>query len=90
MISHFVDRMDEEIVVDDVDEYSCTETQQSDNSSHPVMPLLYIQQSKLRSNQSTTTNQSLVSSNATQLTTIINPANNQVNYIIFYNNLFFK
>ncbi|XP_015437327.1 PREDICTED: lethal(3)malignant brain tumor-like protein 3 isoform X1 [Dufourea novaeangliae] len=70
--------MEEEIVVDDVDENSSTEIQQSDDPTAPVMPLLYIQQSKLRSAPPTTTNQTLVSSNATQLAAIINPVNNQI------------
>ncbi|XP_053998897.1 lethal(3)malignant brain tumor-like protein 3 isoform X1 [Hylaeus anthracinus] len=70
--------MEEEIVVDDIDENSCTETQQLDDSTTPVMPLLYIQQSKLRSAPQTTTNQALVSQNATQLAAIINPVNNQI------------
>lgn len=69
--------MDEEIVVDDIDENSVTETQQVDDPATPVMPLLYIQQNKLRSNQSANANQTLVSS-GTQLTAIINPVNNQV------------
>lgn len=71
--------MEEEIVVDDVDENSSTETQQMDDSATPVMPLLYIQQSKLRSGQPTTANQTLVSP-STQLAAIINPVNNQVMY----------
>lgn len=75
----FLDRMEEEIVVDDVDENSSTEAPQSDDPTTPVMPLLYIQQSKLRSVPPTTTNQTLVSPNATQLAAIINPVNNQVN-----------
>lgn len=70
-------RMDEEIVVDDIDENSVTETQQVDDPATPVMPLLYIQQNKLRSNQSANANQTLVSS-GTQLTAIINPVNNQL------------
>ncbi|XP_033342769.2 lethal (3) malignant brain tumor isoform X2 [Megalopta genalis] len=70
--------MEEEIVVDDVDENSSTETAQSDDPTTPIMPLLYIQQSKLRSAPPTTTNQTLVSSNATQLAAIINPVNNQI------------
>lgn len=73
----FVNRMDEEIVVDDIDENSSAETQQRDGSTTPVMPLLYIQQNKLRSTQSTNANQTLVSP-STQLTAIINPVNNQV------------
>ncbi|XP_076647899.1 lethal (3) malignant brain tumor isoform X4 [Halictus rubicundus] len=71
-------RMEEEIVVDDVDENSSTETPQSDDPTTPIMPLLYIQQSKLRSAPPTTTNQTLVSPNATQLAAIINPVNNQI------------
>ncbi|XP_076291351.1 lethal (3) malignant brain tumor isoform X4 [Lasioglossum baleicum] len=71
-------RMEEEIVVDDVDENSNTETPQSDDPTTPIMPLLYIQQSKLRSAPPTTTNQTLVSQNATQLAAIINPVNNQI------------
>ncbi|XP_043506914.1 lethal(3)malignant brain tumor-like protein 3 isoform X3 [Frieseomelitta varia] len=70
--------MEEEIVVDDVDENSNTEAPQSDDPTTPVMPLLYIQQSKLRSAPPTTTNQTLVSPNATQLAAIINPVNNQI------------
>ncbi|XP_076647897.1 lethal (3) malignant brain tumor isoform X2 [Halictus rubicundus] len=70
--------MEEEIVVDDVDENSSTETPQSDDPTTPIMPLLYIQQSKLRSAPPTTTNQTLVSPNATQLAAIINPVNNQI------------
>ncbi|XP_076291350.1 lethal (3) malignant brain tumor isoform X3 [Lasioglossum baleicum] len=70
--------MEEEIVVDDVDENSNTETPQSDDPTTPIMPLLYIQQSKLRSAPPTTTNQTLVSQNATQLAAIINPVNNQI------------
>lgn len=69
--------MEEEIVIDDVDESSSAETQQMDDSTTPVMPLLYIQQSKLRSNQPTNTNQTLVSP-STQIAAIINPVNNQV------------
>ncbi|KAK2587825.1 hypothetical protein KPH14_003926 [Odynerus spinipes] len=71
-------RMDEEIVVDDVDDNSIAESQQLDDSTTPVMPLLYIQQSKMRSGQTTTANQTLVSSTATQLAAIINPVNNQI------------
>lgn len=71
--------MEEEIVVDDVDENSSAETQQMDESTTPVVPLLYIQQSKLRSSQTTNTNQTLVSPN-TQLAAIINPVNNQVTF----------
>ncbi|XP_017878427.1 lethal(3)malignant brain tumor-like protein 3 isoform X2 [Ceratina calcarata] len=70
--------MEEEIVVDDLDENSSMETPQSDDQTAPVMPLLYIQQSKLRSAPPTTTNQALVSSNATQLAAIINPVNSQI------------
>lgn len=70
--------MEEEIVVDDVDENSSSEMQQSDDQTTPVMPLLYIQQGKLRSTQSTNTNQTLVSPSTTQLAAIINPVNNQV------------
>ncbi|XP_031835752.1 lethal (3) malignant brain tumor isoform X2 [Nomia melanderi] len=70
--------MEEEIVVDDVDENSSTEPPQSDDPTTPIMPLLYIQQSKLRSAPPTTTNQTLVSPNATQLAAIINPVNNQI------------
>lgn len=71
--------MEEEIVVDDVDENSSAETQQMDDSTTPVVPLLYIQQSKLRSGQTTNANQTLVSPN-TQLAAIINPVNNQVTF----------
>lgn len=73
----FVNRMEEEIVVDDIDDNSTAETQQADESTTPVMPLLYIQQNKVRSNQSTSANQTLVSP-STQLAAIINPVNNQV------------
>lgn len=71
--------MEEEIVVDDVDENSSAETQQMDDSTTPVVPLLYIQQSKLRSSQTTNANQTLVSP-STQLAAIINPVNNQVTF----------
>ncbi|XP_076393048.1 lethal (3) malignant brain tumor isoform X3 [Megachile rotundata] len=71
-------RMEEEIVVDDIDENSNSETLQSDDPTTSVMPLLYIQQNKLRSAPPTTTNQAMVSSNATQLAAIINPVNNQI------------
>lgn len=71
--------MEEEIVVDDVDENSSAETQQMDESTTPVVPLLYIQQSKLRSSQTTSANQTLVSP-STQLAAIINPVNNQVTF----------
>lgn len=74
--------MDEEIVVDDCDDNSITESQQLDDSSTSVMPLLYIQQGKMRSGQTTATNQTLVSPTATQLAAIINPVNNQVIYFI--------
>lgn len=70
--------MEEEIVVDDIDENSSSETLQSDDPTTSVMPLLYIQQSKLRSAPTTTANQAMVSSNAPQLAAIINPVNNQV------------
>jgi len=86
--------MEEEIVVDDIDENSATETQQADDSTTSVMPLLYIQQNKLRSNQSANANQTLVSS-STQLAAIINPVNNQViipkTYFVqyIYNNIHF-
>ncbi|XP_043500389.1 lethal(3)malignant brain tumor-like protein 1 isoform X1 [Polistes fuscatus] len=70
--------MDEEIVVDDCDDNSITESQQLDDSSTSVMPLLYIQQGKMRSGQTTATNQTLVSPTATQLAAIINPVNNQI------------
>lgn len=74
----FFNRMEEEIVVDDIDENSSAEAQQTNDPATPLMPLLYIQQSKLRSGQTTTTtNQTLVSPN-TQLAAIINPVNNQV------------
>nr|XP_050851740.1 lethal(3)malignant brain tumor-like protein 3 isoform X1 [Vespula vulgaris] len=69
--------MDEEIVVDDVDDNSITESQ-LDDSTTPVMPLLYIQQGKMRSGQTTAANQTLVSPTATQLAAIINPVNNQI------------
>lgn len=70
-----VDRMDEEIVVDDIDETGTAAAQQVDDST--VMPLLYIQQNKVRSTQSQNVNQTLVSP-STQLAAIINPVNNQV------------
>lgn len=73
----FVDRMEEEIVVDDLDENSSADTQQVDDTTTSVMPLLYIQQNKVRSNQSPNINQTLVSP-STQLAAIINPVNNQV------------
>ncbi|XP_011864979.1 PREDICTED: uncharacterized protein LOC105560446 isoform X2 [Vollenhovia emeryi] len=69
--------MDDEIVVDDIDENSTVDTQQADDASTPVMPLLYIQQNKVRSGQSSSVNQTLVSP-STQLAAIINPVNNQV------------
>lgn len=69
--------MEEEIVVDDIDENSTADTQQADDSTTPVMPLLYIQQNKVRSTQSSNVNQTLVSPN-TQLVAIINPVKNQV------------
>lgn len=72
--------MDEEIVVDDVDDNSITESQ-LDDSTTPVMPLLYIQQGKMRSAQTTAANQTLVSPTATQLAAIINPVNNQVIFL---------
>lgn len=75
--------MEEEIVVDDVDENSSAETQQMDDSTTPVVPLLYIQQSKLRSSQTTNANQTLVSP-STQLAAIINPVNNQVTFTSLY------
>ncbi|KMQ94309.1 lethal malignant brain tumor-like 3 protein [Lasius niger] len=77
MINTMSTRMEEEIVVDDIDENSSAETQQRDGSTTPVMPLLYIQQNKLRATQSTNANQTLVSP-STQLTAIINPVNNQI------------
>ena len=73
----FVNRMEEEIVVDDIDENSATDTQQVDDPTTSVMPLLYIQQNKVRSTQSSNINQTIVSPN-TQLAAIINPVNNQV------------
>lgn len=72
-----VNRMEEEIVVDDIDENSTADTQQADDSTTPVMPLLYIQQNKVRSIQSSNVNKTLVSPN-TQLAAIINPVKNQV------------
>lgn len=75
--------MDEEIVVDDVDDNSITESQ-LDDSTTPVMPLLYIQQGKMRSGQTTAANQTLVSPTATQLAAIINPVNNQVTFYTLY------
>lgn len=69
--------MEEEIVVDDIDENSTVDTQQTDDTTTPVMPLLYIQQNKVRSNQTRNVNQTLVSP-STQLAAIINPINNQV------------
>lgn len=75
--------MEEEIVVDDLDENCSMDIPQSDDPTTPVMPLLYIQQSKLRS-APTTTSQALVSQNATQLAAIINPVNNQVFHSKFY------
>ncbi|KAG5326812.1 LMBL3 protein, partial [Acromyrmex heyeri] len=73
----FVNRMEEEIVVDDIDESSATDTQQVDDPATSVMPLLYIQQNKVRSTQSSNINQTIVSPN-TQLAAIINPVNNQI------------
>ncbi|XP_066588878.1 lethal(3)malignant brain tumor-like protein 3 isoform X2 [Prorops nasuta] len=70
--------MEEEIVVEDVDENSNAEPQSSEDPRVPVMPFLYIQQSKLRSNQSTIINQTSVSPDTTQLAAIINPVNNQL------------
>ncbi|XP_018348159.1 PREDICTED: lethal(3)malignant brain tumor-like protein 3 [Trachymyrmex septentrionalis] len=70
-------RMEEEIVVDDIDENSATDTQQVDDPTTSVMPLLYIQQNKVRSTQSSNINQTIVSPN-TQLAAIINPVNNQI------------
>lgn len=69
--------MEEEIVVDDLDENSTADTQQADDSTTPVMPLLYIQQNKVRSTQSSNVNQTLVSP-STQFAAIINPVKNQV------------
>ncbi|XP_012282792.1 lethal(3)malignant brain tumor-like protein 3 isoform X2 [Orussus abietinus] len=73
-----VDRMEEEIVVDDADDNSGTEAQQSDDPATHVMPLLYIQQGKLRSTQPTSANQAIVSTSAGQLAAIINPVSNQI------------
>jgi len=39
--------MEEEIVVDDIDENNTVDTQQSDEATTSVMPLLYIQQNKV-------------------------------------------
>ncbi|KYM99426.1 Lethal(3)malignant brain tumor-like protein 3 [Cyphomyrmex costatus] len=72
-----VNRMEEEIVVDDIDENSATDTQQVDDPTTSVMPLLYIQQNKVRSTPSSNINQTIVSPN-TQLAAIINPVNNQI------------
>ncbi|XP_011698405.1 PREDICTED: lethal(3)malignant brain tumor-like protein 3 isoform X3 [Wasmannia auropunctata] len=78
MINAMSARMEEEIVVDDIDENNATDTQQTDDpSTTSVMPLLYIQQNKVRSTQSSHINQTLVSPN-TQLAAIINPVNNQI------------
>ncbi|KYQ58720.1 Lethal(3)malignant brain tumor-like protein 3 [Trachymyrmex zeteki] len=44
-------RMEEEIVVDDIDENSATDTQQVDDPTTSVMPLLYIQQNKIVTGQ---------------------------------------
>ncbi|XP_015605314.1 lethal(3)malignant brain tumor-like protein 3 isoform X2 [Cephus cinctus] len=71
--------MDDEIVVDDMEENSNNaETSQSEDPTTHVMPLLYIQQGKLRSGQSSTNNQTIVSPATTQLAAIINPVNNQI------------
>jgi len=50
---HFlsVNRMEEEIVVDDIDENNTVDTQQSDEATTSVMPLLYIQQNKVCSSK---------------------------------------
>ncbi|XP_028049018.1 LOW QUALITY PROTEIN: lethal(3)malignant brain tumor-like protein 1 [Monomorium pharaonis] len=71
--------MDEEIVVDDVEEHSTVDTQHqtADDSTTSVMPLLYIQQNKVRSTQSSNVNQTLASP-STQLAAIINLVNNQI------------
>ncbi|XP_039307528.1 lethal(3)malignant brain tumor-like protein 3 isoform X3 [Solenopsis invicta] len=69
--------MDEEIVVDDVEEHSTVDTQQTDDPTTSVMPLLYIQQNKVRSTKSSNVNQTLVSP-STQLAAIINPVKNQI------------
>ncbi|XP_024880512.1 lethal(3)malignant brain tumor-like protein 3 isoform X2 [Temnothorax curvispinosus] len=77
MINATPARMEEEIVVDDIDENSTADTQHSDGTTTPVMPLLYIQQNKVRSTLSPSVNQNLVSP-STQLAAIINPVNNQI------------
>lgn len=73
-----VDRMEEEIVVDDLDENSTADTQQTDDTTTPLMPLLYIQQNKVRSTQSSNISKKTLVSPNTQLAAIINPVNNQV------------
>ncbi|XP_011304993.1 lethal(3)malignant brain tumor-like protein 3 isoform X2 [Fopius arisanus] len=64
--------MNEEIVVEDGQSGSI-EVQPADDHSTHVMPLLYIQQNKLGTGQSPTTNQPLLASNQSQLAAIINP-----------------
>ncbi|KAL0105487.1 hypothetical protein PUN28_016865 [Cardiocondyla obscurior] len=68
-------RMEEEIVVDDIDENNTADTQQTDDTTTSVMPLLYIQ-NKVRSTQSS--NVTPLVSPSTQLAAIINPVNNQI------------
>ncbi|KAL6266334.1 hypothetical protein P5V15_003189 [Pogonomyrmex californicus] len=77
MINAMSARMEEEIVVDDIDENNTVDTQQTDDSTTSVMPLLYIQQNKTRSTQSSNINQALVSPSP-QIAAIINPVNNQI------------
>ncbi|XP_034934772.1 lethal(3)malignant brain tumor-like protein 3 isoform X2 [Chelonus insularis] len=70
---------EEEIVIDDADECSNfvnTQRKKDESSSTQVMPLLYFQPSKIRSNQPTTSD-ALTTSSA-QITTIINPINNSI------------
>lgn len=70
----FVDRMDKNtIVVDDISDYSQVENETVENSGKHVLPFIY-----LRPGQPLASPQSIVSSPPTQLTTIINPANNTV------------
>lgn len=73
--------MEEEILVEDdncVTEIpaAAIATIADDPSTH-LMPMLYIQQGKLRTGQSANSSQTLVPANATQLA-IINPVNSQV------------
>ena len=82
-MSMSVVRMEEDIVVDDVDDNDI-ETYSAENSSSHILPTtttLFIPHGKLRTGQTTVGNQTMVSPSASQLATFIHPVNNQVSPI---------